>query len=191
MANTFWGKKVLCIISGASRGFGKALAIEFAKRFIEISQLSGQDDQTHSSNLYRLSFILMARDENALKVTHSDLVALSRQIKVAAMIIGSLEDIETLRKCESIFDSIEKDFDQVILIHNSGSLSDPNRTVKDYSLNDYLFLNQYFQANLISMMMMTSSFLNCFEFIKNKVIINITSLMAVSPIKGLSIYATG
>ena len=58
MANTFWGKKVLCIISGASRGFGKALAIEFAKRFIEISQLSGQDDQTHSSNLYRLSFIL-------------------------------------------------------------------------------------------------------------------------------------
>ena len=190
MVKPFWGKNVLCIISGASRGFGKATAIEFAKRFIEIYSLNQKKYVTLNTQ-FQLSFILMARDENALKDTQSQLTSLNEQIKVIAMIIGSCEDIATIQMLDSQFKHIEKDFDQVILIHNSGSLGDPNKTVKDYSLRDYNFLNQYFQANLISMILITSSFLKWFELIENKVVINISSLMALSAIKGLSMYAIG
>jgi len=106
---------------------------------------------------------------------------------------GSLDDTSTLEalECKMSSLSIEFPFDQVLVVNNAGSLGDASRLTDDYSSRDFEELQNYYAVNVTSFICLTASFLKIFKSIESKIIVNISSLVAVSPIKGMSVYGTG
>lgn len=57
MTNTFWNQKTFCLVSGASKGIGRTIAIEFSKKVAEGSL-----------------FVLVARTTSALESTKASIL---------------------------------------------------------------------------------------------------------------------
>lgn len=186
--DTFWKSNALCILTGASKGLGKALAVGLAQSFADQHQTAA----TGATSKARLSFVLLARDHAALDRLCSALKASGSHIGVVVLLPGSLDDDKTLREFETVLHGLrEEPFDQVLLIHNAGSLGNPKQLASQFCTADCDRLTAYFKLNVSSVVLLTGTFLAKFEAVKERAIINISSLAAVSAMKGLNIYCTG
>ncbi|ESO98896.1 hypothetical protein LOTGIDRAFT_114065 [Lottia gigantea] len=171
-------KKSVCVITGASRGIGEGLAIQFAKCIAQDSVL-----------------ILLARSVPDLEVVQTKVLALPECKKSNVKVIIKRFDQGSTNKedFESLFSSIFKEnnifvseFQQGIMIHNAGTL-DETKFCKN--LHYISKTGQFFQINLTGMITLNAIFLQ--EFSKlSKVVVNMSSLAAVMPIKSWGLYCT-
>lgn len=176
--NRLWKQNVVLIVTGASRGFGASIVKTFIKSFFSI----------HSENESGLHVILTARDAHALQKIKDEYFL---QISTVAGSINDEQTLDGLREKIRSECAEDQSVDQVILIHNAGTLGDPSLLSSDFDSSSMETLNEYFSVNVSSFIALTGIFLQETQSVRSRIIANISSLAAVCPLKGLSIYGAG
>lgn len=181
---TFYGVSTVAIVTGASKGIGRAIAIEFAKRFTE-----------------GLLLVLTGRSEKDLQETVSLIQADSSFSPSRTTIRSIYGDLANQMSLQHVFEGLFKDmdpakYDHAILVNNAGSLGDVSKYVRDFTLDDMEGLQDYFFLNVNCPLLLTSKFLSVFSSKNEKgpskhTIVQITSLAGVQATKSLSMYCTG
>lgn len=156
----------LFIITGASRGIGKAVALEGDRLF------KGE-----------ARFVLMARNGKNLQTVSESLDNPSDTLTV------DFSDPITLEQhADTLFESLNPaDFSSVILINNAGVI-EPIATADKTSASDLL---KAFNINIISAMTLTSRFLAWSEHFKaERLVLNVSSGAASFTIPAWSAYCS-
>uniref|UniRef100_T1JCW4 Sepiapterin reductase n=1 Tax=Strigamia maritima TaxID=126957 RepID=T1JCW4_STRMM len=171
--------RVFCLISGASRGLGRGLAVKLADRLDAGSVL-----------------FLLARNTLDLVQVQETIGQKQRDIKVVIKCVDLTNaDHEAFKA--AIGNALDESqttaerFDTALLIHNAGSLGDIAKTT--LALRDVGELRNYYDLNLFSPILLNSAFFNIFssECVKKQVVVNVSSLAAIQPFKTWSYYCVG
>lgn len=172
--------KTCIIITGASRGFGRAMAIEFAKVWKCSSHL-----------------VLVARNVDDLVATEElARTEMTSECKFS-QVVADLGDLETLEaSTEKILAELrtDSDWDNAILINNAGSLGPSKPVSMISSLKD---LQNAINLNITSTTWLTSQFLSLALSNTNataenpSVVLNVSSLAAVQAMDTLGVYCIG
>jgi len=170
------GTRTCCVITGASRGFGRSIAVALARQFSD-SGIEGH-------------FLLVSRSEEGLRETRNRIVEACSTAEVH-ITVASLEEISSLEETiNGAFSKVDPaKVTHAILVNNAGSLGDVSRCITDLSEN-VGSLQDYFNLNLTSPMFLISKFLQRFKD-ANCTVVNVSSLMAVEPFSYFSLYCTG
>lgn len=177
MSESLLKKKTLCIITGASQGYGKCLAEKLSKALNPGSVL-----------------ILLARNVEKLKKLQEELQTASPDKSS----VYSKFDLAEFQHCtEANFASIldknkvnVDDFDQVLLIHNAGNLGDVTKYTWD--LTDASVVNNCMQVNITGTILFNAAVLGYVRKtkVKSTVVINVSSLAALQAFPSWSLYCT-
>lgn len=163
-----YSKKTLAIITGASQGIGRTLALELARK---------------SSSL---TLILIARSEQGLEATKASVEDIDNKatVKIVALDLTS-PDKHVLK---AIIDdaTCDKEFESAIIFHNVGQIG----TLAPVSeLTDIQNWRGYFDLNLFSVAILNSAFLQL--PVRPIFVVNVTSLVGRQPFKNMGMYGTG
>ncbi|XP_012717557.2 sepiapterin reductase a [Fundulus heteroclitus] len=169
--------RALCIITGASRGFGRALAQNVSRLVQPGSALvlvarSGPDLRTLQAEL-----------------TESEAGRAGLKVEVVVADVGKAESLENImRTCREAFC---EDMDHVMLINNAASLGDVSKYVKD--LSDMAQVDSYLSLNVSSALCLTARVLQAFPQHAGlrRSVINVSSLCALQPFRSWGLYCTG
>jgi sepiapterin reductase len=185
-------KKTCCVVTGASRGLGKAIAINLASKLSPPSLL-----------------VLLSRDTETLERVKMDIRQKSELVETTSIDIVTHSSIDIVthsfdqanldqRFLGNLFAEIlaaanrtSGDFEQAIIVHNAGTLGDPSKYVRD--LTDVDTVKHNFDMNVSGMILLNSAFLQTFTEINapSRIVVQITSLSGVQPHKSWSLYCTG
>ncbi|XP_069361191.1 sepiapterin reductase-like [Maniola hyperantus] len=163
-----------CVVSGASQGIGRAIAVEVAKCLGPNSIM-----------------LLLARKKQELAVTAS--LCESEKVKVTYNSV----DLSTASE-EQIMDILKQalsgrkvtDFETGLIFHNVGSLG--NLAVETARMENVPELRKYYDLNVFKVISLNTQFLKLFEEVEERVVIvNITSLCAIKPMGGMAYYCSG
>ncbi|XP_077514788.1 sepiapterin reductase-like [Amblyomma americanum] len=174
-AGVFWGKKYYVIITGASAGIGRAIAVAFSKEVAENSV-----------------FVITGRNSERLDETKRLVGEAAPGVQVIAKTTDhSKATFKDYRKLISETWAKISGADGVVLVHNAATLGDVQKYAIAYT--DEKEIDDYFHLNLTSVMTLTSAFLEKFPSSSTlpRVIVNITSLAAVKALAGTALYCTG
>jgi sepiapterin reductase len=163
-----WNKKTFVLITGASKGIGRTIAVEFSKKVAPGSK-----------------FALLARSATGLEET-KNLCDPKVVVETLSTDLGN-PDAQILEKF-LVSAAGDEDFEVAVVVHNAGTLGDLKKTSKD--LKDPEEVDAYFRLNVTSMVVLNSMFLGVFPKGK-RVVINITSLCGIKPFQGFALYCTG
>lgn len=165
-----------CVVTGASQGIGRALAIE-------ISQQLGR----------KSLMLLIARNQNELEKTAKQCRSENVDVETAALDLSKTE-VELLYN--TIVNSLASrklevtDFDTSIIVHNVGSLG--NLAVDTARMENVQEMRKYYDLNVFNVIALNTQFLRVFESVEESlVIVNITSLCAIKPMSGMAYYCSG
>ena len=174
-----------CMITGASKGLGKCIAKTFASKFSKDSLL-----------------LLVARSiEHLEKVKleiQSECGSKSQAANVTVIVsrvdLSSAKDTDYTQLLKRVLREAGRcasDFEQCLIIHNAASLGDVSK--KFIEMDSLVDASQYFSLNVASVIALNSRFLQIFpkKVMKQRVVINITSICALQPFKSWSIYCAG
>ena len=171
--------KTFCVITGASKGFGKCMAVKYAPLLPPESVM-----------------LLMARSIDGLQKTKRIIGEKAPDIRVRTFPVdlGKIDKtavVEMLTQTFTEFDIDADSFEQAIIIHNAASLGDVTRNMAEH--NDVSELQQFWQLNLTSMLVLNSVFLDYFTEAntKQRLVMNISSICALQPFRSWSLYCTG
>ncbi|XP_068130681.1 sepiapterin reductase [Hyperolius riggenbachi] len=166
---------VLCVLTGASRGFGKSLAWELCSRVMPGSML-----------------LLVSRTEEAMRGLAEELTLKHPGIGVrwVAADLGTADGLKkTVQAAQEVpgQDTVQK----ILIINNAGSLGDISKSFVD--ITDPAEVDSYFSLNVSSALCLTSSLLKTYQRRPGlqRLVINISSLAAVKPFKSWSLYCAG
>ncbi|XP_047521713.1 sepiapterin reductase [Pieris napi] len=163
-----------CIVTGASQGIGKVIAIEFSKLFGPNSVL-----------------LLLARKTEELaqtaKLCESDNVkVIYKSIDLSVATEQEMYDIIS----QALSGHKVTDFTANIIFHNVGSLG--NMSIKTSCIENVNEMRSYYDLNVFKVISLNTQFLKLFEEVEDRIIIvNITSLCAVKPMSGMAFYCSG
>lgn len=183
----WWGNKVLIIITGASRGLGKAIAIKLATRFHQFHNISSDQHAPYSA---RISFLLLSRVTTGLGQVTTEIQNTGPAILKVQPVSAQLNESASMTAFDTVLEHEESDYDQVILVHNAGTLNNPDHLVDSYRPSNISELDEYMRVNLSSAILFTASVLRLYRNCPKRNIINITSLAAIQPMKGLALYGS-
>ncbi|XP_028406110.1 sepiapterin reductase-like [Dendronephthya gigantea] len=169
--------KTCVILTGASKGFGRAVACSFAKEFAESE--FGKDSV----------LVLVARSKEGLDETRRAVEKIYGDLHVH-VISGDLGDVNHLDDLTaSIFRNVDsKQFTSAVLINNAASLGDKITSITNHT--DVNSIRKYMDFNITSFCYFTTHFLNHFSTTKNYVI-NISSICAIKPTPSMAYYCAG
>lgn len=169
-----WNIPTFLIVTGASRGLGQTIAVEFSKKLCDGS-----------------SVMLLARDKTKLIITENIIKECSSLKTNIVAVDLALPDTPSYEHILSKYlQQSGLSYHQAILVHNAGTLGDISKTIANSILTSSE-IKDYFNLNLYSSMFLTSAFLKVFEAIEHKLVINISSLAATTPFQGWHLYCTG
>ncbi|NXP41363.1 SPRE reductase, partial [Leiothrix lutea] len=175
-----------CVITGASRGFGRSLARLLAPQLGPGSAL-----------------LLLARSADALAELAAELRSGttgsdtggdpgSSELRVQC-VPADLGCQEGLRKAGAALRELLQDasFGRLLLVNNAGSLGDVSKSFLD--LTDLEEINAYFSFNISSALCLTSSALRAFGARPgcSRTVVNISSLCALEPFPSWALYCSG
>ena len=165
--------KCAVVISGASKGFGRAVAFEMAK-------IVGP----HSK------FFLTARSLSGLEETAKCVKEINGTAACRVKTIDN-EKPDSDAFEELLAPEEGEQFEAALMVHNSGSIG--NQGVGATMLNSAGELRTYFDSNLTSCFLLNSAFVKRFAEVpaKRKAVVQVSSLMAVQPQKTWSLYCAG
>ncbi|XP_038136585.1 sepiapterin reductase a [Cyprinodon tularosa] len=169
--------RVLCIITGASRGFGRAVARDLSRLVQPGSAL-----------------VLVARsgpDLRALQaeLTESEAGRAGLKVEVVVADVGKVEGLEDILRTSK--EAFYEDMDHILLINNAASLGDVSKYVRDFS--DMSEVDSYLSLNVSSAMCLTARMLQAFPQHPGlrRSVVNVTSLCALQPFRSWALYCTG
>lgn len=164
-------KRCVCVVTGASRGIGRAFALEMAKKFGKESRL-----------------VLLARNKEDLQGVKRDIQEATQNsvdVIVESMDLQNSNESD-LRRILS-FEGLS--FDVAICCHNVGTVGHIERWAATES--DTTKWTEYFQVNLFNVILLNNIFMEATMAIRSRLIINVTSLCAIEPMKSLVYYCSG
>lgn len=167
--------RTLCVLTGASRGFGRALALLLAPLLSPGSVL-----------------VLTARNDEALRQLEAELGAGRPGLRVVRVPADLGAEAGVQRLLGALHELPRPEgLQRVLLINNAGTLGDTSKGFVD--LADPTEVNNYWDLNLTSMLRLTSSILKAFPDSPglSRMVINISSLCALQPFKGWTLYCAG
>lgn len=169
-----FSKKSLILITGASKGIGRTIAIEISRHLAQDSVI-----------------VLLARSEVGLKETKLQIQEIDKSLSVLTYIIDlSKPDIE---EYNSIFKNILSSIDQNdihfgIIFHNAGHVGTLKQTT---DLIDLDLWRKYYDLNMFSVILLNSVFKNNLQsVVPQLMIVNITSLCGRSPFVNMAMYGS-
>ncbi|TFK14960.1 recombination activating protein 1 [Platysternon megacephalum] len=168
--------KAACILTGASRGFGRSLALLLAPRLETGSVL-----------------IPVARSQGGLAELEAKLRSSFPSLKVHSVQadLSTEEGLQlVLRAAQEKLPGVA-DLERLLIINNAGSLGDISKSFLDFT--SPAEVNSYFAFNVTSALCLTSSILKAFPGHPGlcKTVVNISSLCALKPFKSWTLYCTG
>jgi sepiapterin reductase len=178
MAFQYWNKKSFVLVTGASRGLGRTIAIEFSKKVAPGSV-----------------FLLVARTADALEETKAAVLAESPSVEVITkpLDLGKPNKetyLELVTSAVTANGRSARDFEHAILVHNAGSLG--NLALKVSQFEDIDEIESYYSFNVFSMIVLNTQFLRVFsDESQQRSVLQITSLGAVQPFKTWGYYCSG
>ncbi|XP_060804834.1 sepiapterin reductase [Amyelois transitella] len=163
-----------CVVSGASQGIGRAIAVEVAKLLGPKSLM-----------------LLLARNKIELAKTAELCASPNVEVRYESVDLSKSSNSEMyglLRK--SLEGRDVKGFVTSLIFHNVGSLG--NLAVETWKMDDVDELRDYYDLNVFKVISLNTQFLKIFEEIDDRVVIvNITSLCAIKPMGGMAYYCSG
>ncbi|XP_033761987.1 sepiapterin reductase-like [Pecten maximus] len=171
-------KKTFVAITGASKGLGRCIALQFAAKF--------------PANTV---FVLMARNEQALENVKSEIV--SKIPNVTVLVRQYDQGIVEKGYFNDIFNEIllrnklsENDFQQFMIVHNCAAVIGLSK--KTLELCDSVEVRNAFDINLIGMILLNTSFFQTFsDSKKSRVVVNMSSAAASTPVRYMHLYCAG
>ncbi|KAL3041201.1 hypothetical protein OYC64_019414 [Pagothenia borchgrevinki] len=169
--------RALCIITGASRGFGRTVARELSRLVKPGSVL-----------------ILTARSEENLRSLEVELAG-SEAGKSGLLVQCVPADLAQMEGLQSVVSASRAAFseqiDHVILVNNAASLGDVSRFTSSFT--DMAEVDSYLSLNVTSCLCLTARLLQALPPRSGlcRSVINITSLCALQPFKSWALYCTG
>ncbi|XP_014452583.2 sepiapterin reductase [Alligator mississippiensis] len=167
--------RAACVLTGASRGFGRSLALLLAPRLVADSVL-----------------VLVARAQEALEELAAELRGSCPGLRVECV----PADLGTAAGLQRVLGAVrdlpgEAGLERLLLVNNAGSLGDISKFFVDFTSLDEV--NSYFAFNVTSALCLTSSILKAFGKRPglHRTVVNISSLCALKPFKSWTLYCTG
>ncbi|CAN7940252.1 unnamed protein product, partial [Ixodes hexagonus] len=171
----FWGKRFFIVVTGASGGIGRAIAVNFAK-YVSAGSL----------------FVVTGRNTAGLEETKRMILAQGLGVNVSVETcdhsMASFGDYqELLRRASAYF----ADPDIVMVVHNAATIGNSSHYAVSY--DSERTIDDYYHLNLTSVMTLTAAFLQHYDSDSgpSRVIVNVSSIAAVEPIEGLGLYCAG
>ncbi|KAF0031880.1 hypothetical protein F2P81_016435 [Scophthalmus maximus] len=170
--------RALCVITGASRGFGRTAARQMSRLLKPSSAL-----------------VLAARSGDELRALQAELVADAEAggggllVEVVPADLAQPDALE--RVVAASARCFRPDMDHVILLNNAASLGDVSRYAKSFT--NMAEVDSYLSLNVSSSLCLTASFLQAFPQRPGlrRTVINLSSLCAVQPFRSWVLYCTG
>ncbi|XP_061593482.1 sepiapterin reductase-like [Cololabis saira] len=169
--------RLLCIITGASRGFGRALATEMSALVQPGSVL-----------------VLAARSGDELRALQAELAGSEAgraglRVEAVPADVGQTAGLENI--IEAAQEAFSADIDHVMLVNNAASLGDVSRFTKSFT--DMAEVDSYLSLNVSSSLCLTSRALQAFPQRPGlrRTVVNISSLCALQPFRSWVLYCTG
>ncbi|NXV84390.1 SPRE reductase, partial [Calonectris borealis] len=170
-----WGAAA-CVLTGASRGFGRSLARLLAPRLGEGSVL-----------------LLLARSAAPLAELAAELRGGGGTGLRVECVAADLGCEQGLRRAAATLREVlpAAPPGRLLLINNAGSLGDISKSFLD--LTDPDEINNYFAFNVTSALCLTSTALQAFGKRpgSSRTVVNVSSLCAVKPFKNWALYCSG
>ena len=170
---------ILCIVTGASKGFGRAICFEVCKEW------------GLNRNVKKIELVLIARDKTGLESTATGCESICNDV-TPHLLCFDLSEHETIRalveKLSVLFCKSQVQFTEVLLFSNAGGLGNISEPISTQS--DPKPLQKYFDLMLTSNVIISSWFISELRAVK-KTIVFVSSLLAVEPCAGLSLYSAG
>ncbi|KAL4221988.1 hypothetical protein ACF0H5_018034 [Mactra antiquata] len=170
--------KSFCVITGASRGYGRCIAEKLATNLPKDS-----------------TFLLLARDTQQLATVKENINTLNDSVQV----MYEKFDQSSLNECSQSNirnilskNKIEmKNFDQILIIHNAGTVGDLTKFA--WEMTDISSVETAMNLNVTGTILLNAALLS---EVRNsnvgfKVVINISSLAAVQAFSSWSVYCSG
>uniref|UniRef100_A0A0N5AJ74 Sepiapterin reductase n=1 Tax=Syphacia muris TaxID=451379 RepID=A0A0N5AJ74_9BILA len=174
--NVLVGRKVIALITGASRGIGYQIAIQLAKCVAGGSVI-----------------LLTARSGQMLQQVKQRIESINSKVTAVAVLADMGNDFNDVKSSfTAAFDSTFNtavNFDVLLIFHNAGTIGDLEHKALD--LCDQHQWNEYLYLNLTSAILLNNFVLQYFSLktIKRRFVINITSLLAVEPFPSFTQYS--
>jgi len=164
-----FSKKILAVITGASQGIGRTLAVELSK------QLSGDS-----------TIILIARSEKGLTETKNLIADTNKNVSVK---IHSMDLTKpAVAEYEKVFDQ-NLNVELAVIFHNVGQVGTLNVTTE---LTDIQSWRDYFDLNVFSVGILNSVFVKKLKNVVQRLaVVNITSLVGRQPFQNMAMYGCG
>lgn len=169
--------RALCIITGASRGFGRAVAVRISELVEPQSVL-----------------VLVARSAGDLRTLQAELAS-SKAGEAGVVVECVVADLGVKEGVESVVKACtpprsSEDFDHLILVHNAGSLG-TSRYARTFT--DMSDVNSYLSFNVSSPMCLTAGVLEAFprRVGLRRTVVNVSSLCALQPFPSWVLYCSG
>ncbi|XP_069111883.1 sepiapterin reductase-like [Argopecten irradians] len=171
-------RKSFVAITGASRGLGRSMALQFVDKLPPTSVI-----------------VLMARNEQALQSVKSEIVSKTTTVTVLVQQFdqGNVEK----DNFKGMFDQIlsqnklsSNDFEQFMVVHNCAVITAASKNVLD--LCDAEEVRSAFDINVTGMILLNTSFFQTFsDSSKSRVVVNVSSSAAANPIQCMHLYCAG
>lgn len=165
------GVRSFVLITGASRGFGRAVALELGKVVGAGSTL-----------------LLVSRNRTDLETTKE----IVRDARPGLAV--EVETVDLAMADEEAFSKVVRanygsaDHEVAVVIHNAGTLGQDGRKITD--LTDISAMSEYYRLNLFHVICLNSVFNACFPR-SRRVFINISSILALQPLTTWGHYCGG
>lgn len=167
-------QKTFFLMTGASRGIGRTMAIECAAKMTTGSVI-----------------VLIARSMNGLEETKAQILAKNKS-NVTVFILSLDLMHPTADQINSIFDTAlsERNIDEfqlAIIVHNVGSIGDVTQLAKQFDNMEQW--HDYYAINVFSVIALNTEFLKRFSGnLPRRLVVNITSKCGLVPCKSLTMY---
>uniref|UniRef100_A0A4W3IQ72 Sepiapterin reductase n=1 Tax=Callorhinchus milii TaxID=7868 RepID=A0A4W3IQ72_CALMI len=164
-------RECLCVITGASRGLGKELALQLAPSLTGASSL-----------------VLVARSGERLEEVRRAVLASQPSLRV--LLVPA--DLSTGQGVGAALAALPQHRPRrLLLLNNAGSLGDVSKFVVDFT--SPAEITDYFSLNVTSFMCLSAGVLRAFpqKAGLTRTVVNISSLCAIKPFKSWSLYCMG
>ena len=161
--------KGICLVTGASKGLGKSIAIQLATAWHE----GGAE----------LDLMLIARDEAGLEQTAMEIANKTPSVTVVKVSY----DLSDVMKLDDVMSKISaRQYESFLVVHNAGTCPDTNRPL--IANEDGPGIQKHFAINFTSMAVLNSLLLSKLGSAKVKTVVFLSSPLSSIPLHGFGFY---